>query len=155
AANRACAHDRARGRARQRISALGDPGPASFNDANPLCCLCRRTTMSPTACLRCVALCAALSCLAGLLPCPTATAADHQDDVDLTLVSQGREMTNSVGMKLKLLAAGKFIMGAPKEEPTSQDIERPQHEVQFTKAIYFGIHEVTQKQYTAVVGTNP
>ena len=53
------------------------------------------------------------------------------------------ELTNSIGMKLKLIPAGTFTMG---------DVH---HEVILTKAFYLGIHEVTQSQYEQVMGNNP
>ena len=83
------------------------------------------------------------------------------------------EMTNSVGMKLILIPAGEFEMGAayppysrlfsklvaigwmptwafdalpePENEPNTN--ERPQHRVRITRAFYLGAHEVTRRQY--------
>ena len=55
------------------------------------------------------------------------------------------EMTNSIGMELKLIAAGTFMMGEGDNA----------HEVTLTKYFYLGIHEVTQAQYEAVMETNP
>ena len=87
----------------------------------------------------------------------------------------GKEITNSIGMKLVRIPAGKFKMGSPKEEQDAviADYEKsegkkpsdllleayrsegPQHEVEITKEFWLGIHEVTQKQFKAVMGYNP
>lgn len=61
------------------------------------------------------------------------------------------EITNSLGMKLKLIPAGSFRMGSEKFEEN----EKPVHEVTISKAFYIGIYEVTQAQYLAVMGENP
>ena len=56
-------------------------------------------------------------------------------------------LTNSIGVKLVLIAPGEFLMGSPQE--------MPQHRVQITKLFYLGVYEVTQAQYQKVVGNNP
>src|SRR5262249_18112003 len=73
------------------------------------------------------------------------TAADDQADVDLTIISGGKDFTNSLGMKLVRIRAGKFLMGAPKGEEQAESQEFPQHEVELTKDYYLAAHEVTQK----------
>ncbi len=69
-------------------------------------------------------------------------------------------ITNSIGMKLKRIAAGKFLMGSPREEierakkETANwglpkdwwQSEGPQHEVRISKPFYMGVHEVTVGQ---------
>jgi len=61
------------------------------------------------------------------------------------------EITNSIGMKLKLIKPGTFTMGSPKEEEGREDIEGPQHEVEITKAFYMGAYPVTKGQFAAFV----
>jgi sulfatase modifying factor 1 len=61
------------------------------------------------------------------------------------------EITNSIDMKLKLIKAGKFLMGSPKDEEGRYDNEGPQHEVEITKAFYMGAHPVTRGQFAAFV----
>ena len=61
------------------------------------------------------------------------------------------EITNSIGMKLKLIKPGKFLMGSPKDEEGRQDDEGPQHEVEITKAFYIGVNPVTKGQFAAFV----
>jgi formylglycine-generating enzyme required for sulfatase activity len=67
------------------------------------------------------------------------------------------ETTNSIGMKFVLIPAGEFMMGSPAWDQ-DQDLfgsERPQHRVRITKPFYLGVHEVTQAQYEAVMGSRP
>jgi formylglycine-generating enzyme required for sulfatase activity len=60
--------------------------------------------------------------------------------------------TNSIGMKLKLIPAGEFLMGSPESEPEREENEL-QHRVRITRPFYLGIHTVTQSQWMAVMGT--
>lgn len=60
-------------------------------------------------------------------------------------------ITNSVGMKLKLIKPGTFMMGSMRGE----DDEKPVHKVTLTRPFYIGIYEVTQEQYEKVMGVNP
>jgi formylglycine-generating enzyme required for sulfatase activity len=61
-----------------------------------------------------------------------------------------KEITNSIGMKLVWIPAGKFLMGSPKNEPDRLDDEQ-QHEVEITRPYYLGKHEVTVGQFRAFV----
>ena len=63
-------------------------------------------------------------------------------------------ITNSIGMKLTLIPAGKFVMGSPTTE-NERDVEELPHEVTITKPFYLGVYEVTQKQYEKFMGKNP
>lgn len=56
-----------------------------------------------------------------------------------------------VGIQFKRLPGGTFTMGAANERGSSS----PPHSVTITKPFEIGIYEVTQKQYEAVMGTNP
>ena len=66
------------------------------------------------------------------------------------------DLGQNVTMKLVLIPAGKFMMGSPDSE-SGRDASREgrQREVTISKPFYMGIHEVTQEQYEAVVGSNP
>ncbi|WP_435020542.1 bifunctional serine/threonine-protein kinase/formylglycine-generating enzyme family protein [Tundrisphaera sp. TA3] len=64
-------------------------------------------------------------------------------------------LTNGIGMNLVLLPSGKFLMGAPEEEPEASDDEKPQHRVRIEQAFYMGAYEVTQGEYQKVMGVNP
>jgi formylglycine-generating enzyme required for sulfatase activity len=50
---------------------------------------------------------------------------------------------------------GTFIMGSPVTDPDSSSTERPQTVVTLTKGFWIGAHEVTQREYQAVTGSNP
>ncbi len=78
------------------------------------------------------------------------------------------EYTNSLGVKLRLIPPGEFLMGSTPEEIETAlklirypswreniESEGPQHKVVLTKPIYVGMTEVTQVQYVHVMGTNP
>jgi WD40 repeat protein/formylglycine-generating enzyme required for sulfatase activity len=74
------------------------------------------------------------------------------------------ESTNSIGMKLRLIPSGKFMMGSSKEEiefslklnadDWVKDFlpgEGPQHEVEITQPFYLGQTEVTVEQFRRFV----
>ncbi|NUQ64835.1 MAG: SUMF1/EgtB/PvdO family nonheme iron enzyme [Pirellulales bacterium] len=61
------------------------------------------------------------------------------------------EIVNSLGMRLMLIPAGRFLMGAAE----GHENERPPHEVEITRPFYLGATEVTQQQYAQVMGANP
>jgi hypothetical protein len=60
--------------------------------------------------------------------------------------------TNSIGMEFVRIPAGKFVMGSPEDE---YDKEGPVHQVTIEVPYYLGKYEVTQKQWIAVMGSNP
>src|SRR5262249_30619274 len=60
--------------------------------------------------------------------------------------TDSKVITNSIGMKLAFIPAGKFTMGSPTDEKERDDNE-PQHEVAITKPFYMGVYEVTQREY--------
>jgi formylglycine-generating enzyme required for sulfatase activity len=65
-----------------------------------------------------------------------------------------RPITNSIGMKLVRIPAGKFLMGSPATE-TERDADEAQHEVAITRPFYLGVYPVTQEQFAAVMFKNP
>jgi formylglycine-generating enzyme required for sulfatase activity len=69
-----------------------------------------------------------------------------------------KEVTNSIGMKLKLIPTGKFKMGSPAGEPEREPLEKgseTQHEVEITQPFYLGKYLVTQAEYERVMHDNP
>jgi formylglycine-generating enzyme required for sulfatase activity len=83
---------------------------------------------------------------------------------------QGLPMTvvNTLGMKFKLIPAGKFRMGSPqaeidyfvnrsKDEGFRRMVQRegPEHDVEITKPFYLGITEVTVGQFAQFSAANP
>lgn len=78
--------------------------------------------------------------------------------------SNSELVTNSVGMKLKLIPAGEFVMGAdvdPNDRVTVEANLRanadpsPRHRVRITQPFYLGVYEVTQEEFERVTGRNP
>lgn len=63
-------------------------------------------------------------------------------------------ITNSLGMKLVPIANGKFQMGSLFREEGYQFAEQ-RHEVTLTRDYYMGAFEVTQAQYSKLMGNNP
>jgi len=63
-------------------------------------------------------------------------------------------ITNSLGMFFRYIPAGTFLMGSPEHEPGRNDDEVP-HGVTLSAGFYMQITPVTQKQWQAVMGSNP
>lgn len=55
---------------------------------------------------------------------------------------------------LRKIQAGTFIMGSPDDE-IGRDLNETQHQVTLTKDFYVGVFEVTQKQWSLVMGNWP
>lgn len=55
---------------------------------------------------------------------------------------------------LKLVLPGTFTMGSPTDE-LGRDSDETQHAVTLTKPFYVGVFQMTQKQWTLVMGSNP
>src|SRR5262245_21246508 len=68
-------------------------------------------------------------------------AATSQADAGAALARKPDGFSNSVGIKLVAIPAGRFLMGAPESEANSRIDERPVHEVQITKPFYLGAFE--------------
>lgn len=75
----------------------------------------------------------------------SASEAESEADRLETQQAATESQINSIGMQLKRLPPGTFIMGE----------DGKTHAVTFTKPCYLGAHEVTQEQYERVMGTNP
>ena len=86
-----------------------------------------------------------LSCLFLLLP----TAATAEVDPE-----PPGPFKNSLGMRFAHIRSGKFKMGSPKDE-NGRNGDEALHEVEISRSFRLGVHEVTQKQYKEVMGTNP
>jgi serine/threonine-protein kinase len=69
----------------------------------------------------------------------------------VTQPTDDSKFTNSIGMSLVRLAAGKFRMGSPNTEAERQANEGPVHEVTLTRPFYLGTCEVTVGQFRAFV----
>jgi len=64
--------------------------------------------------------------------------------------SEPQYITNSIGMKLVSIPAGRFVMGG-----FGSDNEKPQREVTVSQSFHMGVYEVTQAQYREIMGSNP
>ncbi len=75
-------------------------------------------------------------------------------------------ITNSIGMKLKLIPAGEFMMGSSisaeeverqfkafEADAQSHSGEQPRHRVRITRPFYLGVHEVTVGQFRRFVNS--
>jgi formylglycine-generating enzyme required for sulfatase activity len=64
---------------------------------------------------------------------------------------------NDLGMEFVMVPAGEFQMGCSKDAKPNEcsNDERPRHSVQITKAFEIGKTEVTEKQWQAVMGSDP
>jgi len=58
------------------------------------------------------------------------------------------------GMDFVTVPAGRFVMGSPPDEP-GREAQETRHEVTLTRAFQMGRLEVTQAQWTRVMGVNP
>ena len=61
----------------------------------------------------------------------------------------------SVDMWFVSIPSGTFMMGSPSSDVYGRDEEKPQHVARFEIGFYLGKYEVTQKQWEAVMGSNP
>ena len=90
-----------------------------------------------------------IRCLAcGLLAMPLAVLAVLAWAQDRTPSKE--PVTNSLGMKLALIPAGKFTMGSPESEKGRFPNEE-QHEVEIKEPFLLGIHEVRVRDFRAFV----
>ena len=64
-----------------------------------------------------------------------------------------KDFTNTSGIKFRLIPAGEFMMGSPEEELGRAGNEGPLHKVRITKPFYMGACEVTQGEWTKVMGS--
>ncbi|MBK8035808.1 MAG: formylglycine-generating enzyme family protein [Verrucomicrobiaceae bacterium] len=53
------------------------------------------------------------------------------------------------------IKGGRFLMGSPASDPADIADERPQTWVTISSGFWMGAHEVTQREYLAVMGSNP
>jgi formylglycine-generating enzyme required for sulfatase activity len=66
-----------------------------------------------------------------------------------------KTVTNSLGMAFVPIPAGSFTMGEDENSEDAEDDETPPHRVTISQPFYLGKYEVTQNQWTVVMGDNP
>jgi len=64
-------------------------------------------------------------------------------------------VTNTFNMEFVLIQPGVFMMGCSEGDSECLADERPQHAVKISQPFFLGKHEVTQAQWTALMGSNP
>lgn len=64
-------------------------------------------------------------------------------------------LPGEVPLALLPMPAGTFMMGSPEWERGRHHTEGPQHQVTLTRDFYLGEYPVTQRQWLAVMGSNP
>lgn len=62
---------------------------------------------------------------------------------------------NTIGIEFVLIPSGEFDMGSPSNEIDRRNDEGPVHHVTIDKNFYMSQHEITQKQWCAVMVINP
>ena len=72
----------------------------------------------------------------------------------LYVVCSSKEVTNSIGMEMRLISKGKFMMGSPEDEEKRYHDETL-HQVEITKPFYIGVYEVKRGEWKAIMGTTP
>ena len=65
------------------------------------------------------------------------------------------EVINSIGVTLRLIPKGTFLMGSPDSDEHAREEEKPQHKVRIASPFYIGVYQITQEQYNMVTGKNP
>ncbi|MFZ5979708.1 MAG: DUF4388 domain-containing protein, partial [Candidatus Zixiibacteriota bacterium] len=79
--------------------------------------------------------------------------ANKENRVSLSL-TPAEVFTNSLGMKFKWIGPGSFTMGSPATE-AGRNMDEPQRKVTISKGFYIQTTEVTQKQWSSLMGNNP
>jgi formylglycine-generating enzyme required for sulfatase activity len=84
----------------------------------------------------------------------TEMAAMEKPVAEMAAILAGDSITNTIGMTLKEIPAGTFIMGSPGDETDREDREH-QHKATISKPFYMQTTVVTQGQWKAVMDTEP
>jgi formylglycine-generating enzyme required for sulfatase activity/serine/threonine protein kinase len=81
-------------------------------------------------------------------------AADRTQKPVVTADQTPMMIENSIGMRLRLIPAGEFLMGSPDDDKRAPANEKPQHRVRITQPFYLGVTEVTRGQFRRFVEAN-
>lgn len=65
------------------------------------------------------------------------------------------DLGSGATLQMVLVPAGSFVMGSPASETDRDQDEGPAHHVTIIQPFYIGKFEITQRQWTAVMGQNP
>lgn len=86
---------------------------------------------------------------------PPAAEPPPKEPEPAAVIPESDTFANSIGMTLRLISAGELLMGSPESEEGRVDNEGPQHRVEISTPFYIQTTEVTQAQWTSVMGTEP
>lgn len=70
-------------------------------------------------------------------------------------IAQPQVFVNSIGMEFARIPEGSFLMGCGDFTEVCYEDETPRHRVTITKPFYMGKYLVTQKEWLAIIGSNP
>lgn len=73
----------------------------------------------------------------------------------MAVLFSNKPVDNTVGMKFMKIPKASFLMGSPENEEGRYPTRETQHWVTITRDFYIQTTEVTQKQWTAIMGTKP
>ncbi len=73
----------------------------------------------------------------------------------MAVLFSNKPVDNTVGMKFMKIPKASFLMGSPENEEGRYPSRETSHWVTITRDFYIQTTEVTQKQWTAVMGTKP
>ncbi|MFO0929548.1 MAG: SUMF1/EgtB/PvdO family nonheme iron enzyme [Gemmataceae bacterium] len=65
------------------------------------------------------------------------------------------ELADDVALTFALVPAGSFLMGSPEDEKDRYQNESPRHRVTISQPFYLGVFPVTQRQWEALMDSNP
>ena len=63
--------------------------------------------------------------------------------------------SGSVPLEMVWIEPGSFLMGAPEFDPDRAEDEMPQHRVEISRGFWLGKYEISEAQWTAVMGVPP
>jgi len=66
-------------------------------------------------------------------------------------LQQPGELTNNIGMKLRLIPPGAFVMGSTGPDPLQHTQQKPPHKVHISHPFYIGAYEVTRGEFAKFV----
>ncbi|MGF1529971.1 MAG: formylglycine-generating enzyme family protein [Puniceicoccaceae bacterium] len=79
---------------------------------------------------------------------------EARDFLGTEVYTPGFVVENKIGMQFAFIPPNTFLQGSPELE-AFRDEDEDQHEVTITEGFFIGVHEVTQREWVAVMGGNP
>jgi len=85
---------------------------------------------------------------------PARTPFEVEDRQGIDILLPGTLRSESIGLRLRLLEAGEFVMGSQPKEAHAQGDETG-HRVRLSRPFYLGVYEVTQFEFQQVLQRKP